>query len=119
MSSAQINELAVPIDREHLAQYTLGCQELERELLALFAEQAPNYVDQMRTAADQTAWKNAAHSLKGSARAIGATVVGMEAERLERLDYARDKSERLSLMRVLEDAMETVVHHIEARDETI
>ena len=72
-----------PVDLEHLRRYTFGSVELERELLDLFASQAPNYLSAMKSAGDAQSWKDAAHSLKGSARAVGANAVANEAERLE------------------------------------
>lgn len=72
-----------PIDRKHLARYTLGDVALELEVLSLFAQSLPQMTSALAEAADATAWRNAAHSLKGSARAIGAWSLADAAARAE------------------------------------
>lgn len=77
-----------PIDRVHLARYTLGDVALETEVLGLFAESLPKMVAGLTDARDPTAWRHAAHSLKGSARAIGAWSLADAAARAEKVDVA-------------------------------
>jgi HPt (histidine-containing phosphotransfer) domain-containing protein len=74
---------ARPVDLVHLSRYTLGDREIEREVLALFASQAVVYLDRLAKAATATEWREAAHSLKGSARAVGAWRTAEAAERAE------------------------------------
>jgi HPt (histidine-containing phosphotransfer) domain-containing protein len=70
-----------PIDIIHLARITLGDVGLEREVLALFAGQSAGLVGALSSLpADAAAL---AHTLKGSARAIGAIRVAEAAEWLE------------------------------------
>jgi HPt (histidine-containing phosphotransfer) domain-containing protein len=70
-----------PIDIEHLARMTLGDSRLEREVLAMFSAQA---VSLIATLAVMPAEAGAlAHTLTGSARAIGAFRVADAAEQLE------------------------------------
>jgi HPt (histidine-containing phosphotransfer) domain-containing protein len=70
-----------PIDFEHLRRMTLGDAELEREVLGLFSVQALRLVGTLAALpADAGAQ---AHTLKGSARAIGAFAVADAASRLE------------------------------------
>jgi HPt (histidine-containing phosphotransfer) domain-containing protein len=71
------------LDLVHLRRYTMDNQALERELLALFVGQLPSIVRQISQAATGEDWKFALHTLKGSARAIGATAIGELAEMLE------------------------------------
>src|SRR4051794_25039246 len=60
----------VPIDFAHLGRMTLGDLTLEREVLAMFAAQASNLMERLtKIPADAAAL---AHTLKGSAGAIGA-----------------------------------------------
>lgn len=80
-----------PVDRAHLARYTMGDAALEREVLELFASQTWKTIAELRQALDEKAWHVAAHTLKGSARAVGAWDVAMEAERAERLAGASDR----------------------------
>lgn len=74
-----------PIDLVHLSKYTLGNRSLENELLGLFRTQADVYLARLAEAGDDAEWKNAAHSLKGSARGLGAWALGDLAEEAEKL----------------------------------
>lgn len=70
-----------PIDFEHLRRMTLDDADLEREVLAMFSAQAAGLIG---TLASLPATAGAlAHTLKGSARAIGAFQVADAAEALE------------------------------------
>lgn len=74
------------LDRAYLARFTLGNAELEREVLELFAAQAPIYLQRLREARTRKAWKEAAHTIKGSASAIGAWRLARFAEMAEKID---------------------------------
>jgi HPt (histidine-containing phosphotransfer) domain-containing protein len=83
MSSPPLAPDDGPIDFEHLRRMTLGDQRLKREVLAMFSAQAVSLTDMLATLpADAGAL---AHTLKGSARAIGAFGVADAANRLEAL----------------------------------
>ncbi|HXH46876.1 MAG TPA: Hpt domain-containing protein [Bradyrhizobium sp.] len=69
------------LDRDHLARMTLGDDELEQEVLAMFAEQAVRLLAVMDAMPAETG--ALAHKLKGSARGIGAFVVADAAAGLE------------------------------------
>jgi HPt (histidine-containing phosphotransfer) domain-containing protein len=70
-----------PIDFEHLKRMTLGDAGLEQEVLAMFAAQSAKLMAALAALpADAGAL---AHTLKGSARAIGAFGVAEVATRLE------------------------------------
>lgn len=71
-----------PIDLVHLARTTLGDRALEREVLQLFDRQSDILMARMRTATP-AAIAALAHTLKGSARGIGAWRVARAAELLE------------------------------------
>lgn len=73
------------LDLQHLRRFTGGNRALEREVLALFSEQAPRTIRDMQLAAGEKAWRDAAHTLKGSAYAVGATVVASTAAEAEML----------------------------------
>lgn len=81
-SAPPLAPLAGAIDREHLSRMTLGDRSLEREVLALFDRQADLLLARMRKAPPAVA-AAAAHTLKGSARGIGAWGVANAAEVLE------------------------------------
>jgi len=70
-----------PIDIAHLQRMTLGDSSLEREVLAMFSAQAVGLVSALAgLPADAGAL---VHTLKGSARAIGAFAVADAASALE------------------------------------
>jgi len=71
-----------PIDLVHLARMTLGDRSLEREVLALFDRQAGMLLMRIQQAA-RAGISAAAHTLKGSARGIGAWRVARAAEAVE------------------------------------
>ena len=69
------------IDIEHLGRMTLGDAGLEHEVLAMFAAQSVTLIGSLSTLPPDAA--ALAHTLKGSARAIGAFGVADAAEGLE------------------------------------
>ena len=58
-----------PIDFEHLKRMTLGDAGLEQEVLAMFSAQSAKLLDTLATLPAEAG--ALAHTLKGSARAIG------------------------------------------------
>jgi HPt (histidine-containing phosphotransfer) domain-containing protein len=70
------------IDREHLARMTLGDRSLETEVLELFDRQAGMLLTRMKDAGANVV-AALAHTLKGSARGIGAWQVAQAAEAVE------------------------------------
>jgi HPt (histidine-containing phosphotransfer) domain-containing protein len=81
-----------PIDRSYLARFTLGNRALEREVLELFAGQMPRYVEQLHAAVSAKEWVLAAHTIKGSALAVGARRLASLAQMAERLDVEADQA---------------------------
>ena len=71
-----------PIDLVHLARMTLGDRSLEREVLQLFDRQATLLIARMRSTTPEGV-ATLAHTLKGSARGIGAWRVARAAEAVE------------------------------------
>ena len=71
-----------PIDLVHLARTTLGDRSLEREVLQLFDRQAALLIARMGSATPDGV-AIIAHTMKGSARGIGAWRVARAAEALE------------------------------------
>jgi HPt (histidine-containing phosphotransfer) domain-containing protein len=88
-------DVAQPIDLAHLSRYTFGNAALQCEVLQLFAEQAPTTLAQLRSAETQKAWRDAAHTLKGSARAVGAWRVAGCAEQAESIDLRAHEKARV------------------------
>ncbi len=77
---------AHPVDLVHLARHTLGNRDLEQEVLRLFVRQSAAFLDKMKGAADHEQRARAAHTIKGSARGIGAWQVADCAEAVEGAD---------------------------------
>lgn len=86
-----------PIDLVHLARQTLGDRDLEIELLQLFERQAEQIIARLAsdTGSAERRWRlDLAHTLKGSARAIGATQVANAAQHYENvLASTRDETQ--------------------------
>jgi HPt (histidine-containing phosphotransfer) domain-containing protein len=92
------------IDQVHLERMTLGDRGLEREVLAIFARQTAMTLERIVGAGPARA-AAAAHTLKGSARGIGAWRVAEAAERLEQAaTTAADEATMLSALADLEAA---------------
>lgn len=72
------------IDLDHLRRFTLGDEALELEILGLFIDQVPLTIQALNEARTGRDWMTAAHTLKGSARAVGAWRIASIAEHAER-----------------------------------
>jgi HPt (histidine-containing phosphotransfer) domain-containing protein len=83
-----------PIDFEHLKRMTLGDAGLEHEVLAMFAAQSAKLIGTLANLPKDAG--TLVHTLKGSARAIGAFAVADAAAGLEAvLACGDDPSDRL------------------------
>jgi HPt (histidine-containing phosphotransfer) domain-containing protein len=81
MPSPPLVPTPMPLDLSYLRSMTLGDARLEREVLELFKAQTRDLVAQLAPRPSNSA--ELAHTLKGSARAIGAFEVGEAAYALE------------------------------------
>lgn len=84
-----------PIDAEHLTQMTFGDRRLEREVLEIFRRQAAIMLSRIG-GVESGAAAAAIHTLKGSARGIGAWRVARAAERLEHACGEADRAASLA-----------------------
>jgi HPt (histidine-containing phosphotransfer) domain-containing protein len=110
MSSPPLAPDDGPIDFEHLKRMTLGDAGLEQEVLAMFSAQSSRLIGTL--AAMPSDAGALAHTLKGSARAIGAFAVADAAGRLEAvIAHGSDPSDTLA---ELGDAVALVRAAIEA-----
>jgi HPt (histidine-containing phosphotransfer) domain-containing protein len=99
-----------PIDIAHLRRMTLGDAALEREVLTMFSAQALRLAkDLAAMPADAPAL---AHTLKGSARAVGAFTVADAAAHIETL--IRSGSDPAEALGELDDAVAQACAAIEA-----
>jgi HPt (histidine-containing phosphotransfer) domain-containing protein len=99
-------DLTGAVDFGHLESFAAGDQGLVDEVLGLFRQQAAVWLPLLDPAAPQEAWRDAAHSLKGSALGVGAFAVARACEAAEaafqqplgvkaaRLDGVRDAIDR-------------------------
>jgi HPt (histidine-containing phosphotransfer) domain-containing protein len=87
MLQSSADRLVPPLDLVHLARQCLGDQELETELLGLFRLQAPALMAQLADSLVSSLESKAriAHTLRGSALAVGAGRVASAAWRIEEL----------------------------------
>ena len=99
-SSPTREPMSSSIDQVHLERMTLGDRDLEREVLAIFARQTAMTLERIVGAGPACA-AAAAHTLKGSARGIGAWRVAEAAERLEQA--ATSAADEASMLSALED----------------
>jgi HPt (histidine-containing phosphotransfer) domain-containing protein len=98
----------------HLSRYTLGERALECEVLQLFCTQSAIYLLRLREAGSDKDWKDAAHSLKGSAYAIGAWRTAEAAERAEALSGETLAQARALRLREIESSLREVETYIGA-----
>lgn len=105
--------LDVPIDWAHLSRFTLGDRTLEREVLGLFAGEAPRYLSLLLATTSRKAWIEAAHTLKGSARAVGAWAVAECAQAVETLEItAPGEFAEKRMNRSMEQALDRLVDSV-------
>lgn len=89
------DERAAAVDLAHLNRYTGGDLTLNTEILRLFQKQAIDLVTQLHhclDTADSNGWFEAAHSIKGAARGIGAFALAdavADAEKIQPQDRAK------------------------------
>lgn len=72
-------------DLAHLERYVCGDDALRNELLSIFEEQAALWMARFSIGDDDECWHDAAHALKGAARAVGAWDIGEACEAAEKL----------------------------------
>lgn len=73
------------LDLDHLDRYVAGDVTLRDEVLAIFEDQAALWLRTLDPRADDQAWRDAAHSLKGASRGVGAWDVGHACEQAEKM----------------------------------
>ena len=93
-----------PVDLVHLARHTLGNRALEQEVLRLFQRQTELVLQRLASAKHVKVIADQAHTIKGSARGIGAWKVAMAAEALEAEAAAGSKGSLLALESAISEA---------------
>lgn len=105
MPSPSLVPDSASIDLDHLRRMTLGDRSLEREVLTLFERQAAQLLTRLAALpADAAAL---AHTLKGSARGIGAFAVADAAEHFEEVLRSRNSKTEATI-----EAMTALKHAV-------
>ena len=71
-----IHEQGPIVDQAHLDRMTGGYAAMAAEVLGLFREQCDLWMRLLEPTTETLDWGNAAHTIKGSARGIGAWMLG-------------------------------------------
>lgn len=112
-----------PVDLVHLARQTLGDRDLEQEILTLFVRQSAMLSRRLAEGESRDEKRDLAHTLKGSARAVGAWRVARAAEAVEvalalppgGAEAARALAERLAELRsMVEEANDMIASLVPA-----
>ena len=77
-------DLTGAVDFAYLESYAANDQAVVEEVLGLFREQATMWTRLLDQHHDSSAWRDAVHTLKGSARGIGAGDLAQACEMAER-----------------------------------
>lgn len=101
-----------PVDLKHLRRYTMGDHALEREVLELFLGQLPQTLGALSGATSEKEWRIAAHTLKGSGRAVGAWRIARLAEHAEHMTGVRNTELRREAVERIEEAAREANHFI-------
>ena len=80
------------IDFDHLNQYVRGDEALTAEIFGMFHHQVEMWGRALTVDADDDTWEAVTHSLKGSAKAVGAQKLAILCERAEELVGAGNRS---------------------------
>jgi HPt (histidine-containing phosphotransfer) domain-containing protein len=101
------------IDFDHLNKYVGGDTDLTREVFGLFRNQVEMWGRGLAADADDDMWSNVTHSLKGSARAVGAMGLAEACETAEGLigDDRRPGAREVAVQN-LEQRIERVLSEI-------
>jgi HPt (histidine-containing phosphotransfer) domain-containing protein len=106
-------DLTGAVDFGHLERYAGGDAALVEEVLGLFREQAEIWLRLLDPAAEGQAWRDGAHSLKGSALGIGAFDLAACCEAAEREPDA-DLGRRTVLLEHVRTALDAALADIAA-----
>lgn len=114
MTESNWNE-AVVLDEDHLNGYTGGDTYLARDVLVIFADNAPIYLEDL-ISCNSDSWRATAHKLKGAARGIGAWRLARAAERAEFLGQPPvDCPKREQALDTLKGRLDELLAYINAR----
>lgn len=99
------------LDRDFLRRAAYDDVALMQEVLGLFRNQIDVWAPFFDMGHDPAMWRNAAHSLKGSARGVGAVALARSCEDFERLARAEELPGRVTIalsMQAIREQIEAV-----------
>ena len=97
------------VDYAHLGVQAAGDKAVMREVLGLFITHGEQVLAELEQAQDAKTWKLWTHTLKGSARGIGAFAVADAAAEAER--HSLDKSKLVPLAQAFTEARAFIGSH--------
>lgn len=108
------NELchSKPIDLVHLSRQTFGNKELENEVLNLFISYTRQCLIRLETAQTGKEWADVLHTIKGSARGVGAWKVGGCVEIYEKQADQLSEAEKQEAISKIKEEIETTIDYI-------
>lgn len=84
-----LHEQGPVLDRAHLHRMTMGDDDLAREVLGLFRSQTEMWLRLIQPSVETRDWAAAVHTIKGSARGVGAWPLAQVCEEAEAEAKAR------------------------------
>jgi hypothetical protein len=114
MAAGRMSE---PIDLEHLDKYVFGDRALLDEILSIFIDQVSILVERMNVEAEDVDWREAAHTLKGASRGVGAFRLGDLAAEAECMVGPTGRILRGAHVPILADAAQQAVDFARRRRE--
>lgn len=106
-------DLTGAVDFAHLERYTAGDEDLTSEVLGLFRQQTELWLPLLSPDAPEGSWKDAAHSLKGSALGIGAFALAEACDAAE-IGQAASAQDRTAQLDRIRDAVDGALADIAA-----
>lgn len=97
-------QFQAPIDLVRLAANTLGNRDLELQVLRLFVTQSTSALNRLAQEKDAGVLYDLVHTLKGSARAVGADTVASRCEELEQGLHAGNVTDFSNLRQAVDEA---------------
>lgn len=98
------------IDVDHLERYVAGDRVLRDEILEIYEQQAESWIRILDPRADDAAWRDAAHALKGASRGVGAWRIGDICEQAEQMvgEDGTEESRRQIVERLKKTVLATI-----------
>lgn len=109
----------IVLDLDHLSGFTGGDPDFECQVLDIFVENAPGYLDDL-CRIEQENWKMTAHKLKGAARSIGAWRLARAAERAEKMPSPPPEDpRRTEITNLLSQRLQDLTQFIKSRQHAL